>query len=121
MFKKCPNCGCQWIDRPGFLEDPHLKLVGYQVNFNALTAGIILFNHKCKGTLAILAEDFRDLYDGPVFDRKATNGPDCPGHCLHEDDLGPCPAECECAYVREVLQEIRNWPKRLRPQIAVAG
>jgi hypothetical protein len=23
----------------------------------------------------------------------------------------PCPSQCECAYIREILQIIRNWPK----------
>lgn len=121
MFKQCPNCGYEWPLRRDFLEDPQLKLVGYQVNYKALSTGIVLFNHNCKGTLAIYAEDFRDLYEGPVFTQKATGSPACPGRCLREDDLGPCPVQCECAYVREILQEIKAWPKRSGRVEAVAG
>ncbi len=114
MFKACPNCTVAWHRRNDLLADPDLELVGYQVNFESLAAGIFLFNHSCLGTLAVPAEEFRDLYDGPVFTRRATGGADCPGYCLHVDELRFCPAECECAYVREILRKIRNWPKRNR-------
>ena len=111
MFKRCPNCGFEWPERDGFLSDPDLALVGYQINYRQLTAGIFLFNHVCKGTLAIHAIDFRDFYAGPVFKESATGTAACPGHCLHEDDLGPCPVQCECAYVRRILQIVKTWPK----------
>lgn len=92
-----------------FLNDPGLKPIGYQANFEALTAGIFLFNHDCYGTLAIPAGEFGDLYAGPIFKERATGSRECPGYCLHEDELAPCPARCECAYVREILQLITAW------------
>jgi hypothetical protein len=110
-FKRCPLCGFIWNFRADFLEDPDLLLIGYQPSFKALVAGLFLFNHRCKATLAVKALDFHDLYTGPVFAVKATGSAQCPGHCLHRDDLEPCPTECECAYVRELLQIVRRWPK----------
>ena len=112
MYKHCPNCGYEWPSREDFLGDPDITLVGYQVNVARLEAGIVLFNHVCKGTLAVYANDFKDLYDGPIFARRATGTDKCPGHCQHRNDLRPCPVECECAYVRNILQIIRKWPKR---------
>ena len=112
MFKHCPNCGAHWHLRNDFLNDPGLQVIGYQVDFRALDTGIFLFNHVCKGTLAVHASDFRDLYTGPVFRTRATGGDACPGHCLHKDDLAPCPVRCECAYVREILQLIKSWSKK---------
>jgi len=111
MFKVCPKCATRWPHRADFLSDPGLQLVGYQANFKALEAGILLFNHTCRTTLALMAEDFKDLYSGPVFVERATGSAECGGHCLHKDDLGPCPARCECAYVRHILQLIKTWPK----------
>lgn len=35
----------------------------------------------------------------------------CSDYCLNKDDLRPCPVECECAYVREVIQIIKHWTK----------
>ena len=110
-FKVCPKCGRQWVERSAFLSDPDLTLVGYQVNFKELAAGMLLFNHSCRTTLALLAMDFRDLHAGPVFVERLTGSDECPGMCLHKDNLGPCPARCECAYVRDILQVIRTWPK----------
>lgn len=46
-----------------------------------------------------------------MFTERLTGTEECQGMRLHEDDLRPCPAKCECAYVREVLQVITSWPK----------
>ncbi len=112
MYKRCPSCDYGWMEREDLLGDGDIQLVGYQVNFMRLEAGIILFNHRCKGTLALCAGDFTDLHDGPMFEAKAFGTESCPGHCLHEEDFRPCPVECECAYVRNVLHKIKTWPKR---------
>ena len=110
-FKKCSKCGTQWGSRDNFLSDSDVELIGYQANFKALKTGLFCFNHSCKTTLALYADAFMDLYDGPVFTKRATNGDDCLGHCLHRSNLKPCPAECECASVREVLQIVKDWQK----------
>jgi hypothetical protein len=112
MFKECPKCSFEWPRRIDFLQDPHLEPIGYQVNFNNLEAGIFLFNHACKGTLAIRAHEFQDLYHGPIFKERAFGSSECTEKCLHEEDLSPCPSSCECAFVREILQVVRNWPKK---------
>jgi hypothetical protein len=111
-FKKCSNCGFKWTSRDLFLTDSNLQIIGYQANFKELTTGLFYFNHSCRGTLAIQAYLFGDLYDGPIFKERATGSEECPGYCLHRDELQPCPAECECAYVREIVQIIKKWPKR---------
>lgn len=110
-FKQCTVCGVNWSSRYQFLEDPDIEMIGYQVNFVELLAGFFLFNHSCGTTLAVLSEAFEDLYDGPVFRERAAGSEECPEHCLHEDDLSPCPAQCECAFVREIIQSVKSWPK----------
>ena len=110
-FKTCSPCGFEWPTREAFLNDPALTVIGYQVNFETLKLGFFLFNHTCKNTLSVRAEAFWDLYDGPVFKTRATGCDQCPEYCLHQENLEPCPAECECAFVREILQVIKNWPK----------
>ncbi len=111
-FKTCSKCGFVWPERASFLIDPNLRLIGYQADFEELMAGTFLFNHVCKTTLAIKADDFQDLYDGPMFTERLEGTEECGGHCLHKDDLSPCPRKCECAYVREIVQVILNWPKQ---------
>ncbi len=104
IFKSCSCCGKIWPEREAFLNDTTKRLVGYQVDFASLDLGYILFNCECNSTLAIEAGEFRDLYSGEVFVEKKTGSEECPGYCLHKQELRPCPARCECAYVREILQ-----------------
>ena len=111
-FKKCSCCSSPWFDRDEFLRDISIQLIGYQANFIDLELGYFLFNHMtCKSTIAIPADQFRDLYTGPVFAARMTGSESCPGYCLQEAVLDPCQQKCECAYVREIMNIIREWPK----------
>jgi len=111
-FKQCPSCGYVWHKREDFLEDPSVRIIGYQVNFSELELGFMLFNHDtCKTTMALAVSAFRDLYAGPVFAERLTDSNPCPGYCMKQYMLEPCPARCECAYVRTLLQTIRTWGK----------
>ena len=114
-FKDCTICGNCWQSREAFLSDPDLTYLGYQAHFEALTAGLLFFNHDCKTTLALEVSQFRDLYDGPVFSERQTGTDECPGHCLYRESIDPCPAQCECAFVRELIQIIVCWPKTGSP------
>ena len=110
LFKQCTACGHPWRSRESFLWDPDVKLVGYQPRFEALKTGLFLFNHRCGTTIAIQAGEFEDLYHGPIFENRATGTEECPGYCLIKDELRPCPAQCECAFVREIIQIIKRYP-----------
>lgn len=107
-FKECRICGSVWVSRDDFLADSGVVLIGYQANFAALEKGLFLFNHSCHGTLSVEVQTFADLYDGPVFSERKTESDSCSGYCLHRNLLKPCPAICECAYVREVLQKLKK-------------
>jgi hypothetical protein len=110
--KRCTCCGHTWSTLDAFLGDSQLEVAGYQVNFTDLVAGLFLFNHlACGSTIAVPVGFFRDLYDGPIYARRATGTADCPEYCLYVSELGACLAQCECAYVREILQTVRQWPK----------
>jgi len=114
LFKTCTNCRHNWDSRKSFLSDPDVRLLGYQANFIKLEAGLFLFSHDataCRTTLAIHAAEFTDMHQGPVFETRMTRTAKCPGHCLHKDSLEPCGNECECAYVRDVVQIVKTWPK----------
>jgi signal transduction histidine kinase len=110
-FRECPDCGVVWPSQEDFLNDTALSLVGYQVHFEKLMAGILQFSHACGTTLAVSVSDFRHLFGGKTFDQRLTDTDACPGYCKSEDELSPCPAECQCAQIREVLQAVRDWPK----------
>ncbi len=108
VFKTCSCCGFEWKTRDVFLNDPNVYCIGYQANFEKLETGFFLFNHSCDSTLGISANDFIDLYSGQVFDERATGTSDCPGYCLTTEILDPCPVKCECAFIREIIQKIKN-------------
>lgn len=46
-----------------------------------------------------------------MYEVRKAGTDECPGYCLHEDELKPCDAECECAYAREIVQLVKAWPK----------
>ena len=112
-FKTCPCCGSEWQTREEMLQDPEVEAIGYQVNFAELVLGLLLFNHLgCGGTYACHVQAMADLHDGPIYEDRLTSTSDCPSYCLREDELRPCPNQCECAFVRAVLDKMANWPKR---------
>jgi len=108
MFKQCHVCQRVWASRQEFIDDPDVELVGYQVNFKKLEAGLLYFNHTCKNTIAVPAGEFADLYNGPIFEENKTETEECPGFCLHQQSIERCPAECECAYIREIIQLLKK-------------
>ena len=115
-FKTCSNCGRPWSGRGSFLSDPAVELVGYQSFLEELELGLFLFNHcDCGTTLAIPAGAFSDLHDGPVFNERLTGSEACQGFCQQRRSLEACPNRCECAWVRDVLQVVRAWPKAAAP------
>jgi hypothetical protein len=113
-FKVCPMCKKVWCRRSEFLADPAICAIGYMANFQDLKLGLFCFNHEvpeCRTTLVVEASHFTDLYEGPSLTQRLTGTQDCPGYCLHQNELRPCPSQCECAYVRAVLQQVMQWKK----------
>ena len=112
-FKTCTFCGHIWPVRAAFLADPKVVAVGYQAYLPDPILGLFLFNHMvCETTLALQAETFSDLYDGPIYKGQLNGTKGCMGHCDHQEDLEACPGQCECAWVREVLQVVKGWQKQ---------
>lgn len=122
VFKKCTCCENPWFTRDEFLQDKNTALVGYQANFSHLELGYFLFNHlTCESTIAIPAGLFKNLYAGPVFAQRLTGTEICHGLCDDIEVLEPCENQCECAWVREIVQLIRDWPKEKSQLAKSAG
>lgn len=111
VYKSCSNCDARWASVDAFIEDPAIALVGYMPAFDELANGLFLFNHHCGTTLACHVWQFTHLYNGPIYRDNKHGGDECPGHCLNQSELSPCPTQCCCAFVRETLHTIRRWPK----------
>ena len=110
-FSQCESCGTQWPTRDHLLHDPELEIIEYQVDFNDFTAGIFIFHHTCGSNLSLPVRKFNGLYEGTVFNVRVKDAEDCPDYCLYRENLEPCEAKCECAYVRNIIGIIKNWPK----------
>ena len=99
-----------------FLPISYVKFIGYQVHFQELQRGLFLFDHlPCQTTMALKVKDFHDLSHEPEFSERKTNTEECPKYCLHENEFSPCPAKCECSYVRDLIQILRNVKTSLTP------
>jgi len=114
-LKTCSCCKVEWYSLDDFLSDPGVKLLGYQVNFAELELGLFLFNHSCRTTMALHVNVFSQLHTGPYFKNSMAGSSSCGGACLKMNELGRCPNACECAYVREIMQIIQDWPKKNQP------
>ena len=115
-FKSCPCCGVTWENRSAFLADSGIELIGYQIHFQELQLGLLMFDHtKCQTTMAFKVKDFHDLCPGPEFADRKTNTEECPKYCFHENNFLPCPMKCECTYVRNLIQILRNVKTSLTP------
>ncbi len=109
IFKTCSKCAEEWINQGDFLADPYLELIGYQAHFADTERGLFLFNHHfCGSTIAMRVAGFLNLYDGPVYEKKMTGSDACPGYCLYKEILEDCPVECNCTYVRKIMQVIKK-------------
>ncbi len=111
-FKTCPNCGVVWETINDFLADPELNQGGYQVNFIDLKGGLFYFTHAVEGcgtTLAVPVGQFTTLSTRPLLANRRTKKPEgCSDLCVRRGDISPCPLECECVWVREVMQVIKE-------------
>lgn len=110
-FKQCTCCKHDWKTREEFLKDPGVELIGYQVSFNELLLGLLLFNHTCGTTVAIPVNRLRDLYTGSIYETRKTGTKECPGYCLRQRELKPCPVQCECAWIRDLIQIVSKMEK----------
>lgn len=114
MFKTCPNCKTEWESRDDFLADESVELNGYQVSLKNLPSGLFLFTHmhdSCKSTMGIHVTDFNDMYTGERYAINKALSPECPRYCIDEKRMDRCDVHCECAFVREIINIIRNIRK----------
>ncbi len=110
-FKQCTMCLKTWDHREQFLDDPAIEMIGYQPDFEALEDGLFYFNHtlkNCGTTLSFNVSEFSDMYDGPIYSERKRGTAECPGFCLYKDNLEMCPTQCSCAYVRELIQVVKE-------------
>jgi hypothetical protein len=114
IFKQCTCCHKIWDTREIFLSDPNIKIIGYKADFETLDLGMFFFNHliaECCSTITIYVKQFKELYSGKYYgiNKRGTN--DCHGFCNSIENLNKCDVFCECVFVREIIQIIKEYPK----------
>ena len=111
-FKQCPKCGMQWLARSDLLEDPEVRLLGFQPGANGHKSGFFLFCHeRCGTSLALQLRLFEDLGEMPVVTRSGCSIGLQVEFCLVAKNNRPCPSECVCAFVSSVSRTIQSWPR----------
>ncbi|MFC1691997.1 hypothetical protein ACFL1R_00655 [Candidatus Latescibacterota bacterium] len=106
-FTHCPKCETVWNRRIDFLSDTSTAIVAYNPDFEYLNQGTFVFKHDtCDSNIELQVINFNDLYNGQIFTERKTGTKNCPEYCLNSSELRPCPEECECAYVREIMQTL---------------
>lgn len=111
FFKKCSMCRKIWANKDIFLDDESIELEGYAADFEKLENGLFYFTHRVQGcftTMALEAREFLSLYTGEKYPDSKMGGDECPRLCLDRKELGRCPTFCENAFVREIIQIIRE-------------
>ncbi len=109
LFKTCSFCREVWVTQNSFLIDKSLKLNGYKADLEELEYGLFFFTHTkdgCHTTLSIEVRDLLNLYSGKTYSGEKTGSEDCPGYCTNIEELERCDAQCECSFVREIIQVI---------------
>ena len=123
-FKKCPCCNTSWLSRSEFLEDGSLEMNGYAPDFDNLLEGLFFFTHHasgCYSTMTLRAKTFADLYTGKRYVERKTGGDECPQYCFNKGEMRRCEELCECAYVREIIDVVRQHPKVEPVKAAIAN
>ena len=116
-FKECSCCGKAWPQRIAFLMDPSVEIVGYQADFFELELGFFLFDHvDCGTSLAVHVDAVSDLFPGPVFADRLSDTDACPHYCQKPEEFRPCPNNCECSYVRNILHRLKMRDLDVAPQ-----
>lgn len=115
-FMTCSTCGKQWQSRDQFVDDPNIKIIGFQVNLEAPDNSLYLFNHNqpedsCGSTISIHVSHFLDMYDGPIYNEIKFGSETCRKHCFKINDMERCNNSCRNAVAREVMIQILERQK----------
>jgi hypothetical protein len=113
-FQTCGSCKRAWPTWESFVLDPAVRLLGLQSETTYPDANLLVFEHRCGGSVSILSRRLRHLLPKPEpgAPRARLLGTDqCRGHCLHLEDLGACDAPCSNARDRELIRLVERMKK----------
>lgn len=108
-FKVCGSCGHRWPGWDDLLADPQIRLLGLQAVARVPEASVLVFEHRCGSSVSVLAMRLHHLVpEIPAHEWPSLRGTAaCPGHCLHQEDQGPCDQRCRHRLDRAVLDLVK--------------
>jgi hypothetical protein len=116
-FQICGSCRHGWATCDGFLLDPAVRLLGLQAVVSNPEINLLVFEHRCGGSISILSRRLRHL-----LPERAPGDPaarllgteQCRGHCLRLEDLAACNAPCSSARDRELILLVQRMKQPAR-------
>ncbi len=117
-FQTCGACKYAWSTWEDFVRDPGVRLVGLQA-FQANTDyNLLVFEHRCRGSVSILTPRLRHLLPPPSPDDpkvRLLGTHDCRGHCNYLEDQEMCDAACSSARDRKLILLVRQMKQEVKP------
>jgi hypothetical protein len=111
-LKVCPACGAQWRSCSELLQDPGVKLTGYQPALHADCSGLLLFLHQpCGTTMGLELMAFHALVPKPILTPPGSVETSATRYCLARQGDEDCPRKCVCEFVSATLDAVQKWPK----------
>lgn len=116
-FKRCGACGRRWGSWEEFVADPAVKLLGLQAVPTVPDASVLVFEHRCGGSISVLTRRLHHLLPAgqPEAAWPSLRGTEeCARHCFDLADHAPCDRRCSNARDRELLTVVQA-KKRAEP------
>ena len=82
------------------------------MHFHDQKGGLFLYTHvnsDCLTTLAVPVKSFLSLSDLPLLADRLCHGSEL---CVRKGETAELPQQCECQWVKHILEIIQNWEKK---------
>ncbi|MBZ5498844.1 MAG: hypothetical protein LAP85_20805 [Acidobacteriia bacterium] len=116
-FQQCGSCGQLWNQWPDFILDRGVRLLGFQAIAGLPDANLLVFEHRCGGSVSVLAKRLRHML--PDSEQSA-NMPSlfgtemCNQHCRSLENLEACDRPCVNARDRRLILVLLEMKREIR-------
>ncbi len=122
-FQVCGACKRAWVRWDEFIQDPAIRLLGFQFLGPEHSFNLLVFEHACGSSISVLARRLRYLLpqlesESPLPVLFGTD--ECRGHCRFLEDLDACGAHCSNVRDRALILVIQCLKKRAQEARATA-
>jgi hypothetical protein len=110
-FKTCGCCKSEWPTWDCFVQDPDIRLLGLQAVAAYPDSNLLVFEHRCRGSVSVLTKRLQYLLPPPGADQPAgrlLGTEQCRGHCASLGDMQMCNATCRNARDRQLMKIVER-------------